>query len=465
MKRVFLAFLASLTLANETAATAEIVEGPFTFSTDSSSLKLVHYSDPGGVATIPNMVNGLPVVAIGQYVFGFCRQLTGVTIPVSVTNISEQAFYGCATLVFITVDDGNQCYSGVDGVLFNKSQTTLVSYPAGRVATAYTVPHTVTNIAPLAFYECISLTSVTVLGSVTTVGHGVFAFNNSLKEVYFHGNAPTFVGSGVFNTSLNATVYYFPGRAGWSSTFADRPAVMLEYAYDMHDSAVSITGFWCAGGTASIPNQIQGLPVTWIENSAFAYCTSLTNVTIPDTVTKIADNAFFGCTRLTSVTIPDSVTTIGANAFSFCTGLRSITIPSSVTDIGGLAFFGCTTLSEIFFNGNAPTVGPYLFTYAGPVVYYRAGTTGWGTTFADCPTAIWGQPLQASDPNVGVTGNQFGFTITGSDSLVIVLDACTDLSNPSWVPVATNALADGSAYFSDAEWTNHPARFYRIRSP
>jgi hypothetical protein len=61
--------------------------------------------------------------------------------------------------------------------------------------------------------------------------------------------------------------------------------------------------------------------------------------------------------------------------------------------------------------------------------------------------------------------NRFGFNITGSSNLVIVVEACTDLSNPFWSPVGTNTLTDGSSYFSDSRWTNYPARLYRLRSP
>jgi hypothetical protein len=70
----------------------------------------------------------------------------------------------------------------------------------------------------------------------------------------------------------------------------------------------------------------------------------------------------------------------------------------------------------------------------------------------------------------GIINNQFGFTITGSSNLVIVVEACTNLSNPDWQPVSTNTLdtfigTNGTSYFSDPQWTNYPGRFYRLRSP
>ncbi|MGX8712329.1 MAG: leucine-rich repeat domain-containing protein [bacterium] len=88
--------------------------------------------------------------------------------------------------------------------------------------------------------------------------------------------------------------------------------------------------------------------MTKIGDQAFAKCTSLTSVTIPNTVTSIGYSAFKKCSNLTSVTIPNSVTRIDNYTFSYCSSLTSITIPSSVTSIGYAAFAECTGLTEIY---------------------------------------------------------------------------------------------------------------------
>ena len=98
---------------------------------------------------------------------------------------------------------------------------------------------------------------------------------------------------------------------------------------------------------------------------------------------------FLGCTSLTSVTIPNSVTSIGYEAFDRCYTLTRVTIPNSVTSIGDAAFDGCTSLTSAYFLGNAPPDDGTDFLNDHPTVYYLAGATGWGSTFGGRPTALW----------------------------------------------------------------------------
>ena len=94
--------------------------------------------------------------------------------------------------------------------------------------------------------------------------------------------------------------------------------------------------------------------VTSIEDGTFAYCESLTSITISNNVTSIGYRAFCGCSSLTSVIIPDNMKSIGEGAFIYCDSLSSITIPNSVTSIGYEAFSSCSSLTSIVVkNGNA----------------------------------------------------------------------------------------------------------------
>jgi len=105
---------------------------------------------------------------------------------------------------------------------------------------------------------------------------------------------------------------------------------------------------------------------------------------------------------------------------------------------------------------------------ANATVYYLPGTTGWDATFGELPTALWFLPnplILNFGPGFGVQSNRFGFIICWATNHPVVVEACTNPGNPVWSPVATNTLTGGASHFSDPQWTNYPARFYRLRSP
>jgi hypothetical protein len=157
----------------------------------------------------------------------------------------------------------------------------------------------------------------------------------------------------------------------------------------------------------TIPNS-----VTIIAGSAFLYC-GLTSVTIPNSVTSIGAYAFGWC-PLNSVTIGSSVTSIGACAF-MCSNLTSVTIPNSVTSIEDRAFRGCFGLTSVYFQGNAPTAGPSAFADTYPTIYYYAGKTGWGSTYAERPTVQVEKSISSQPVSVTVLqGTNASFTVTAS---------------------------------------------------
>jgi len=324
--------------------------------------------------------------------------------------------------------------------------------PGGAVAIPDTIDGLpVTRIGDSAFQGKTSLTSVSIPNSVTSIGDSAFNYCTSLASVTI-GSGVTNIGFFAFSscTSLSAITV-----DALNSVYSSVDGVLFNKS-----QTVLIIFPGDKAGNYTIPNS-----VTSIGNYAFAG-SSLTSVTIPNNVTSIGDFAFSGCTILTKVRIGNGVTSIGSQAFRSCASLTSVTIPTSVTGIGGFAFASCTSLTGVYFKGNAPSVGPFVFINANNViVYYLPGTTGWGATFAGRPAVLWNPLVQTGDASFGVRTNRFGFTITGASNLVIVVEASTSLANPAWIPVGTNILTGGSSYFSDAQWTNQPARFYRLRQP
>ncbi len=123
--------------------------------------------------SLTNVTLSANLESIGNEAFQQCFSLTSITIPGSVTSISQRAFVECSSLTEILVDDSNNDYSSVDGVLFSKDETRLFQYPADGLS-VYVVPPTTTSIANYAFAECRSLTSITIPSSVTDIGEYVF---------------------------------------------------------------------------------------------------------------------------------------------------------------------------------------------------------------------------------------------------------------------------------------------------
>ena len=134
------------------------------------------------------------------------------------------------------------------------------------------------------------------------------------------------------------------------------------YTYMINNGEATITDCdTAASGAITIPAKLGGYPVTGIGNWAFAWCDSLTTVTIPKGVTSIGADAFYACTSLTSVTIPYGVTSIGAGAFSRCSSLTSVTIPDGVTSISGGMFSSCSKLTTVNIPMSVTSIGSKAF--------------------------------------------------------------------------------------------------------
>ena len=159
--------------------------------------------------------------------------------------------------------------------------------------------------------------------------------------------------------------------------------------------------------------------MTSIGERVFRDCSSLTSVSIPDSVTSIGDWAFAGCSSLTGITIPDSVTSIGEKAFDGCSSLTSITIPDSVTSIGGSAFIGCTSLTSVYYGGSAEdwaniSIGPYNDPLTSATRYYYSETQPTDTTYqywhyVDGVPTVWEVVIE---PEIPETPDESYFTFT-----------------------------------------------------
>lgn len=133
--------------------------------------------------------------------------------------------------------------------------------------------------------------------------------------------------------------------------------------YTKSNGAITITDCIESATTITIPNKINGYPVTRIGDNAFYNCSELTDVTIPNTVEYIGSSAFYKCEKLTQVTIPGGVTTIWDHAFAYCNSLTSVTLSNGVEEIDKYAFYGCKKLNYLKIPSTLKEIDKYAFNY------------------------------------------------------------------------------------------------------
>ena len=151
-----------------------------------------------------------------------------------------------------------------------------------------------------------------------------------------------------------------------------------------------ITGYNGTDTVVVIPSKINGITVETIGHTAFRY-SSVTSVTIPDSVTFISDSAFAYCSSLTNISIPNSVTAIGSFAFEGCTKLESITLPSSLLTISEFLFYDCSQLTTIHIPDSVSSIRQYAFYNCGKLETIRipVSVTSIGSyAFDDCPSSM-----------------------------------------------------------------------------
>lgn len=348
--------------------------------TNKSSLKSVVL--PGSVKSIGtfafsecfNLTSiNLPnsVVSIGNFAFTECSKLTSIAIPASVSKIGYAAFFTCGGL--ITVESGNQNFSSLDGILFNKNQTELITCPISKTGD-YTIPNTVYSISYNAFCNCNFLTSITIPKSVNIVKDWAFGNCTGLTAI----SIPASV------TSIG--IHSF-GICGLISVDAENPfycslvGVLFNKAKTELISCSTINT-----GAYEIP-----ATVTSIRDYAFYYCKTLTSITLPNSVASLGNYAFQYC-KVTTLNIPGSVTSIGAGAFKEFSGAITVdagnqnysaldgvlfskdktklivcpvsktgtyVIPNSVNYISGFAFYNCFGLTTVKIPKSVTTIEYY----------------------------------------------------------------------------------------------------------
>ncbi len=402
---------------------------------------------------------------IGSYAFAYCDSLENIIIPENITNIEDYAFYNCTAVkeikynailcgdfssdnyIFvhseqnptnqISITIGNKvkkipaylfcAYKDKDESIYSSIIKSL-DFAKGSVCesigsrsfsrcdslTSPTFPESLTNIGNSAFYNCSNFSSITIPENVTSIGN--YAFYNCIAVEEINYNA---ISCDDFN-SFNSIFYYVGKNStnGVSATIGAKVKRIPAYLF-------------CPNKNASYSPNIKTFEFTKdnacesIGQYAFGYCSGLTNITLPGSITNIDDYAFYYCSNLEDITFSESTTgnkiniTIGNYAFYYCTSLaNSITLPESTTSLGHDAFYNCRSLKTIIIPESVTTIGDYAFRSCSNLTIYceYSGTlngTGnkatpldggyswnYNWNYSNCPV-IWSTRVITFDSNGG----------------------------------------------------------------
>lgn len=439
---------------------------------DSANAIITKYLGDRSRVQIPRGLDGNPVVGIGPKAFSGNTYMTNLEIHDKITEIELGAFQGCVNLGDVRFGAG---LSSIGISAFENTALYRVQLPASLA-----------DLYNRAFANCSYLRRVNLPRDLRPIGSEVFAgCPNLILEVYKGSPGHAYALENHIqhqvvpeSIRLPATARVFKGsqvqlqasaeppeanqEALWSSsdnniaTVDDKgmvtgvvpgtatitataklgsgvkgtcsvtvyPKPPAEFSYEHTGTGITITGYTGSAAEVTVPGEIEGKPVLFIDmnafkektgitkvvlpdsiliiyNNAFSGCSSLASITLPQSLIIIEWNAFYECSSLTNLKIPDGVTEIGLRAFYDCSSLSAVGLPPGLTEIENSLFLGCTSLAGITIPDGVTSIGEYAFYLCKNLnrITIRAHVTSFGEkAFGGAPVTIFGDvPSAAKD--------------------------------------------------------------------
>lgn len=457
-------------------------EGYYTYTVSNGEATITDVSTSvSGDVVIPDTLGGYPVVKISG--FDYCRQMTSLTIPATVTEISAYGFTECSELTNVYyhgtlaqwcemdlvamdgVDNGYSLWWWTDNLYIN----------GVKICGDLVIPEGVSRIGIGAFYGCKEITSVTIPEGVTTVGISAFAFCTKLKSVVIPASVTTIYEAAFYNTT---NIYYNGNLEQWANINFERPGYgfkpfasnsklyideklvsgdvvipdgvtnISKYTFGLFSDITALTiPASVTNIEAGAVSDLDKLTGVWVSENNQNYCSdefgvlfnknkteliaapkTLESYTIPSGVIEIAGYAFYKCSKLIDIVIPEGVEYISDYTFYYCTGLESVTIPDGIKGVG-MSFGGCKNLSRITFEGDAPDrfeIGwsdRYSFEGVTATAYYPAGNDTWTSdVMQDYGGDITWVPYEIEEETIvasGICGENLTWELNDEGTLTI----------------------------------------------
>ena len=264
--------------------------------------------------------------------------ITFVYIPASVTSLQAEAFYQCTNLASVTIDPSS-------------ALTTISEYVFQETAiNNFVIPNSVTEIKAGAFFACANLTNITIPENVTTIGSFAFQYSG-LTSATFEDPVGWKAGDvAIYPSDASQNATYLKSTYA-TSAWTKGSTALFTFTYDTTNKTATLTAIDSSVTKAEVPSKVvyggATYTVTKIGGGGdTAISTTLTSITLPNSIVTISDFAFVDCSGLTSISLPSSVKEIGVMALSG-TGLTSITIPNNVTSLGVGVLADCRSLTTV----------------------------------------------------------------------------------------------------------------------
>lgn len=306
---------------------------------------------------------------IGYFAFGGCGKLEEILLPKGVKTVGCNSFWACSALREIRVAEENPWLCSVDGILYDKSLTTLLTCPAAKTGEPV-LPGSLTIIGDEAFGNC-QIEKITIPASVTSIGMDAFSGCGKLTEIYFTGKAPA-IGASAF-TCVTATVFYPENDASWTEEIRQDYGGNLtwhEGKYAVLDSGpCGDNAIWslCENGILTI----SGTGAMWDYGSdperlppwLLDHNQDIKGIRIEEGITRVGASAFVvGWVMYDAafIELPETLESIGEYAF-WQTGCASIPLPKHLREIGDNAFGLAGISGELQVPGSVERIGKEAF--------------------------------------------------------------------------------------------------------
>ena len=316
-----------------------------------------------GCENVESLALSVGLKNIGDFAFADCVKIEEVTIPQTVAFMGANPFANCTSLTSVAVENGNESFKVIDGVILDKTGYTLICYPTYKTEATFEIPESVYEIAGGAFAGS-KLQNIVLPDNIRKIADGAFRNSQLLETVVIPGNVSS-IDAHAFQdcVSLNNVVipaavanlgeYAFAGCTSLTNLILEDRKVEMTVGAHLFDGCTSLTTVYEFPGVNRFSDYMYAntgfvnlvIPNGYTDLGAegvFAYCANLQSVQFPsNSGNRIGGRFFKGCSALVSINLPNSITTLGTAAV--------YNVTPNVPPIGEV-FMDCTSLQSVSFN-------------------------------------------------------------------------------------------------------------------